>query len=104
METPAKDNDSSQLMSESGDKTVSAQEVDLVLRKIKQQITQKGQSTSTNEMVPYTKILGEATKCELFQFFVGHLCAALMGLIIPVFQFFISDLFDSFNPTNSKEQ
>lgn len=55
-------------------------------------------------MVPYTKILGQATKLELLMFCIGHLCAALMGLIIPVFQFFISDLFDSFKPNNSKEE
>lgn len=55
-------------------------------------------------MVPYTKILNQATRLEMLMFFVGHLCAALMGLIIPVFQFFMSDLFDSFGPTNSKEQ
>ena len=47
------------------------QDVHLVLRKIDQQLVQKGQSTGAENQVPYSKLLQQATKGEMIMFVIG---------------------------------
>lgn len=80
------------------------QDIDLLLRKIDQQIIQKGQSTSSENKVGYWKIMSVATTGEMAMFYFGHFFAMLMGLMLPVFQYFLTDSFDSFASPDPQEQ
>jgi hypothetical protein len=54
--------------------------------------------------VPYSKILSKATSLEIIMLVFGHFFALLVGVSIPVFQYFLSDLFDAFGPLMSKDE
>jgi hypothetical protein len=39
-----------------------------------------------------------ATRGELAMFIIGHIFAALMGLVIPLFSLFLGNAFNAFGP------
>jgi hypothetical protein len=54
--------------------------------------------------VPFSKILSKATGLEIIMLGFGHFFALLVGVSIPIFQYFLSDLFDAFGPLMSKDE
>lgn len=68
----------------------------MLVRKIDLQITQKGHDTSSGNKAGYFQIVGMATGSEKLMFVIGHCCAIVMGVALPIFQIFLADSFDAF--------
>ena len=76
----------------------------MLIRKIDQQISLKGQSTSPKEVVTYGKLMSLATPAEKTMMVFGHIFSAITGASLPVFSFLMGNVFDSFGPATSREE
>lgn len=76
----------------------------VLIRKIDQQISLKGQSTSPKEVVTYGKLMSLATPAEKTMMVFGHIFSAITGASLPVFSFLMGNVFDSFGPATSREE
>lgn len=50
------------------------------------------------------KIVGYATGGEKVLFVIGHICAAIMGTVLPMFQIFFAEQIDAFGEPDQEKQ
>lgn len=55
-------------------------------------------------MVPYSKLLSFATRFEVLMCVLGHVCAALIGMMIPLVLFLFGDAVNSFGPDTHPDE
>lgn len=77
---------------------IEVEDTSLLLRKIDQQIAQKGHNTSSQPMESFSKMLSLATRGEMCMFVCGHFFAAITGCAIPTTLLLLGESFNKFGP------
>jgi ABC-type multidrug transport system fused ATPase/permease subunit len=85
--------------------TASSEEVDLLLRKIDNQIKQRGQGkTEVQVKANYLELVRRSPVKDQAMFYTGHVCAFICGGAIPTLQIYFAETFDAFQAPDKEEQ